>query len=355
MSDREFPQTYLDPEINLQSIHGVTSLKIPLPFEMSFRSVRRKLHKSIMALKIRDDKPEYRKSVRAFMSRKGKSITLSLKESDKAQLEAIALEFGLTWGDRPNISKLVEAIARRQLVIAPNHDWSKERMTALNRARTALIDAGEIQMAVAIAQLLLDRSELTIPLRNELEQFVQRPALAWRLQVERYIQRQQPFQLSYQDAAEQIWNFTVRYAEIATHEERQYLDCWCDETTGNQDLPELVHNWCLRLDRITDAAVAPVAGQWRTGLATILVEIHLFRGLAFAYRSKTNQDTINEWLNDPPQVRRIVRPVSHTFWFLREILRYGKDCEVVLPEQVRDLLKRELTALCDQYGLISEG
>lgn len=285
------------------------------------------------------------------MSRKGYSITLSISEQDKTQLESLALELGKTWGDRPNISKLIEAIARRQLVIAPNHDWTKERVAALNRARTALIDAGEIDMAVAIAQLLLERSELTIPLRHELEQFVARPVLPWRVEVQRYILRQQPFQLSYQDAAERVWHFTIRYAEIATHEARQYLDCWCEETESNQDLPELVHNWCLRIDRITDAAVSPIPGQWRSSLDTIPVELHLFRGLAFAYQSKTTNDTVNEWATDLPQVRRVVRQTSSTFWLIREVLRYGKDCEIVSPAAVRDRLKQELEPLCRLYGL----
>lgn len=288
------------------------------------------------------------------MSRKGHSITLSLREQDKAQLEALALEFGKTWGDRPNISKLIEAIARRELVIAPNHDWPKERVNALNRARTALIDAGEIDMAVAIAQLLLERSELTIPLRHELEQFVARPVLPWRMEVQRYILRQQPFQLSYQDAAGRILHFTIRYAEIATHESRQYLDCWCEETAGNQDLSALTHNWCLRIDRITDAAVSPIAGQWRPGLDTITVELHLFRGLAFAYQSKTAIDLVNEWATDLPQVRRVVRQVSSSFWLIREVLRYGKDCEIVSPEAMRDRLKQELEPLCKLYGLVSD-
>lgn len=288
------------------------------------------------------------------MGRRGQSITLSVSEADKAQLEALALEFGKTWGDRPNISRLVEAIARRQLVIAPNHDWTKERIAALNRARTALVDVGEIQMAVAIAHLLLERSELTLPLRTELEQFIQQPVLPWRLQVERYIRQNQPFQLSYQDAAERIWQFSIRYAELVTHEERQYLDCWCEETEGNRDLPELQHNWCLRLDRITDASVSPIAGQWQPGLAVILVEIHLFRGLAFAYRSKTNQDEVNEWLTDPPQVRRVVRRVSNTFWFIREILRYGQDCEIISPDSVRNRLKQEIIALGERYGFITQ-
>lgn len=54
------------------------------------------------------------------MTRKGRSITLSLEESDKAQLEAIALELGMKWGDDPNISRLIKAIARRQLLVFPN-------------------------------------------------------------------------------------------------------------------------------------------------------------------------------------------------------------------------------------------
>jgi WYL domain len=285
------------------------------------------------------------------MSRKGQSITLSLKEQDKAQLESLALEFGMTWGDRPNISKLVEAIARHELVIAPNHDWSKQRITALNRARTALVDAGEIQAAVEIAQLLLERSELTLPLRNDLEQFIAKPVLPWRLEVERYILRQQPFQLSYQDAADRIWHFTIRHAAIVTHEDRQYLDCWCEETEGNQDLPELQHNWCLRLDRITDAAISPIPGQWRSQLDTLAVELHLFNGLAFAYRSKTNRDEVNQWLADPPQVRQIVRQSTSTFWLIREVLRYGKDCAIVSPASVRDRLLQELLLTCSRYSL----
>ena len=284
------------------------------------------------------------------MSRKGQSITLSVSEQDKAQLERLALELGKTWGDRPNISKLIEAIARRQLVIAPNHDWSKERIAALNQARTALIDAGQIEAAVAVAQLLLERSELTLPLRHELEQFMARPASPWRVEIERYIRRQQPFQLSYQDAAERVWQFTIRYAEIATHEERQYLDCWCENTEGNQDLPELRHNWCLRLDRITDAAIAPVKGAWRNGLASLPVEIHLSRGLAFAYRSKTTRDEVNEWLTDSPQVRRVVRQVTHSFWFIREVLRYGQDCEVISPTAIRVRIAEEILAMHQTYA-----
>jgi WYL domain len=285
------------------------------------------------------------------MGRPGRSITLSLSEQDKAHLETLAVEFDMTWGDRPNISELVKAIASRKLVIAPNHDWTIERVHILNRARTALVDIGEIEIAMAIAQLLLERSELTIPLRAEIEQFTNQPTLSWRLEIERYIHRHQPFCLSYQDAAERVWQFTIRYAEIAKYEERQYLDCWCEEIDGSQDLPELAHNRCLRLDRITDAAVSPIEGKW-SELATIAVELHLFRGLAFAYRSKTARDEVNEWVAELPQVRRVVRRVSSTFWLIREVLRYGQDCEVIAPDAVRDRVKQEVRSLAVQYGLL---
>jgi WYL domain len=285
------------------------------------------------------------------MGRRGQSITLSISDRDKALLEALALEYAMTWGDRPNISKLVEAIARRELRIAPNHDWPLERITALNNARAALIDAGQIETAIAIAHILLERGELTIPLRNELERFVENPVATWRINLERNIRCLKPFQLSYQDAAERIWQFTVRHAAIVTHEERQYLDCWCEETEGNQDLPELAHNWSLRLDRITDAAIAPVKGSWRPGLAMVPVEMYLFNSLAFAYRSKTNQDLENEWLPERSQVRRVVRRVTSTFWFTREVLRYGQDCEVISPDTLRDRIRHNLTTALQRYSL----
>lgn len=287
------------------------------------------------------------------MSRKGQSITLSISDRDKAQLEAIARELGMMWGDRPNISKLVEAIARRQLLIAPNIDWKEPRLQALKQAMDALIDAGNILAALDIANLLLERSELSIPLQREIERFVENPPPAWRIEIERYIYRQQPFQLSYEDAAERIWHFHIYHAIITRHEDRQYLDCWSEETEGNQDLEELKHNWSLRLDRIPEAAIAPIKGEWRESLAYIPVEMHLFRGLALGYKTKTTEDISNEQLPESPQVRQVVRRVSSTFWFFREILRYGEDCAIVAPESVRDRFQQKLQALCRRYNIES--
>lgn len=285
------------------------------------------------------------------MTRKGRSITLSLEESDKTQLESIALELGMKWGDDPNISRLIKAIARRQLSVFPNNDWSRDRINTLNKARNLLIDAGQLEDALILANLLLERSEITIPLRQEIEQFVAKPAASWRIEVERHIRQQQPFQLAYQDAAERIWNFAISYAEITQHEERQYLDCWCEETEGNRDIAELSHNWCLRFDRMADVAISPIKGRWRSRLDSIPVELHLQRGLAFAYRSKTEADEINEWSDSLPQVRRVVRCVTNTFWFFREVRRYGSDCVIVSPDAVRDRFKQELMLTLEQYNL----
>jgi len=285
------------------------------------------------------------------VSRKGQSITLSISDEDKTQLEAIARKLGVMRGDRPNISGLVEAIARQQFQVAPNNNWSEIQIAASVKAIPALTDAGKVEEAQVVASLLLERSELSIPVREELQRFIKTPPVAWRQEIDRYILRQQPFQISYHDAADRLWSFTIRYAQITLHEQRHYLDCWCDETEGNQDLAELQHNWCLRLDRIPEAAIAPIEGKWRKNLDRIPVEMHLFRGLGFAYRTKTGQDTINEWLPDVPQVRRVIRQVSNTFWFFREVLRYGEDCEIVSPDNVRDRFKQKLRNLCQLYDI----
>ena len=285
------------------------------------------------------------------MSRKGQSITLSVSERDKAQLVEIASELGMTWGDRPNISKLVEAIARGQLLVFPNNDWTQTRINALVQALHALTDTGQLEPALELASLLKERSELSIPLRQEIERFIENPPPPWRLEIERYIRRQQPFQLAYRDAADRPWEFTIRHAQIAFHENRQYLDCWCDQTEGNQDLPELHHNWCLRLDRIpVEAAIVPVEGQWHQTPSYVKVEMHLYGGLAFAYKAKLG-DVSNNWLTDKPPVRQVVRQISSTFWFIREVLRYGEDCIVVSPESVRKRLSEKIIAMCQRYNL----
>ncbi len=282
------------------------------------------------------------------MGRKGQSITLSISEQEKLQLEALAHEKGMKWGEKPNISRLLKAIARQELLIASNHDWTQERIQALEQARQALIDLGKIDNAKEIAGILVQRSELQAPFRRKIESFLDILQTGWRQQMEQYIKERQPFKLTYQDAGGRLFHFTVLHAQIQLIEKRQYLMCRCEETEGSQDIPELRHNRCLRLDRIQEAAVTSIDRQWEIDLQRVAVEFHLLEGLAFAYNS-TNQDRfIGELEGDPP-IRRVIRPIYSTFWFFREISPYWEDCIIIAPENVRKLYREKVKRLYAQY------
>jgi hypothetical protein len=283
------------------------------------------------------------------MTRKKRSITLSIEEHEKAQLEQLALEFDQTWGDNPNVSKLVKAIAQGKLRLAANHDWSRDRINLLTRVLGWLKDDGQLHAALELADLLLERSELSDPLRYDIQTCAANPSAPWRIEIDRCIRLQRPFQLIYQDAADRLWNFTVRHATLERHEDRQYLACWCDETAGNQDIGPLQHNWSLRLDRIPEEAViSRTDGHWQPELSYIQVEFHLLAGLALGYRSKTDADIENQWLPDQ-QIRRVVRRIHNTFWFFREVRRYGAECVVVGPAEVRDRFARDAIAMANHY------
>lgn len=283
------------------------------------------------------------------MVRKRSSITLSISEQEKAQLEQLALAFGQTWGDNANVSKLIKAIAQGKLRIATNHDWGRDRFDTLNRALNRLKDAGDFAEALELAHLLLSRSELSRPLRQEIQGWVDEPGEPWRVQLEGFLRRDRPFRLAYQDAADRIWSFTVRYAHIQRYEDRQYLDCWCDQTEGNQDIEALKHNWSLRLDRIpSEAVLSPVEGSWQPGLSYVDVELHFLNYLALGYRPKTEADLVNEWLPEQ-QIRQVTRRVHNTFWFFREVRRYGADCVIVGPREVRDRFVQDLERAVQNY------
>ena len=282
------------------------------------------------------------------MSRKGESITLSISDRDKAQLEELALEFRMTWGERPNISKLVEAIARRQIQISKNTEWSSDRIEALNRAYKLLIDMGEIDRAKIIANLLLERSELTSPLRRDIEKFLDSSPESWRKTIDRYIKQHQSFRLQYLDAADCPHEFSIYYAKVNLHDKRLYLDCWCKEIESSNDVLALQHNRCLRLDRIpNEAAISAIEGKWRSQLDLIHVIFNLSGNLAYAYQPR-EEDIDNTWLEDRP-VRQVIRKISSTFWFYREIMPYAEDCEIIAPDDVREKFKEKVRSLYQKY------
>lgn len=82
------------------------------------------------------------------MSRKNESITLSCTESDKKALEKLAIKHGCTWGNKPNISELVQRIAQGKLQIVT----SKEDFEL-----SQLLDRPEVQRALQLLEKLKDR------------------------------------------------------------------------------------------------------------------------------------------------------------------------------------------------------
>lgn len=278
------------------------------------------------------------------MPRKKETITLSIPPGTKEQLEAIARRFGIFWGKSPSISGLLVAIAQQQIEVGKPFALEDPQVNALRQAIRDLIDAGHIEPAQVIMLLLLDRGNLETPLRQSLLQQVGQPMEAWRVRVNQLIEARQPFHLSYRNSQKQILEYAVRFAAIAPYEKGMYLQIWCEETEDSDDIPELVHNRCLRFDRIQ--SIVPISGEWRGQLDSIEVYLHFCGWLVKAYEPKPD-DLENEVIGE---VRQVIRRVSNPFWLIREVRRYGKDCEIVAPESVRDRFLEEQRATLERYG-----
>ncbi len=278
------------------------------------------------------------------MARKKETLTLSVPPGTKEKLEDIARRLDIKWGDNPSASGLVAAIAQNEVQVSRNRlTLNAKQIKALRQASKALLDAGQVEDAEILITLLLDQENLEAPLRQALLQQMNQPLQSARNQVDEYIRNQQPFRLSYKNSQDQELEFTVRYAEVRLYEKRFYLQIWCEETEDSRDLPELRHNRCLRLDRIN--GILPIEGEWRGSLDSIKVYLHFKRWLANAYEPKP-EDVENEFLGE---IRQVVRQVVNPFWLIREVFRYGQDCEIVAPDSVREQFKQELTKLYEVY------
>lgn len=281
------------------------------------------------------------------MPRKKDTITLSVPAGTKEKLEAIARRFGIMWGKSPSPSGLIAAIALNDLEVGPPFTLNPTQVAAIHQATKLLVDSGYMGEAQTLLGLLLDRGNLELPLRQKILQETSQPQIeAWRALVDRYRQDQQPFLLLYRNAQGQNLEYTVRYGQVSFYEKRFYLDIWCEETQDIQDtsFPELIHNRCLRFDRIQ--SIIPTQGHWREqGLDYLKVYLH-FRGeMVKAYESEDN-DISNQVIGE---VKQVVKQVSSTFWLVRQIRQYGKNCIIVAPETLREEIRKELRSLCQQY------
>jgi len=279
------------------------------------------------------------------MPRKKETLTLSVPVGTKAALDAIARRLKIFWGNNPSPSGLVGAIALGELEVAQPFALSSSQMKVLRQAIRDLVDADHLEEAKSVITLLIEKGNLEAPMRQDLMQQVSQPMEGWRIQVDQLIEQQQPFHLLYQNSQGQVLEYTVRYAEVMFYEKRYYLQIWCDETEDSQDLPELQHNRCFRLDRIQ--SIFPISGEWRGRFDTIDVQLNLSGWLVRAYEPKL--DDISDELVGT--VRRVTRRIVNPFWLIRDVFRYGEDCVIVSPESVRDRFKQKLRSLCEYYEL----
>lgn len=217
---------------------------------------------------------------------------LNIDRDCDAGLELAARLCGYTWGSRGNVREMVHAVGRGELFPVPL-DWKG-----------------------------LDRA----------------------IECDALIQQKQPFKLNYKDAQGVERLFSVRFAEIAYHEKRFYLDCWASETEDNSDLPELRHNWCFRFDRVVD--IQPeLSLAWLNGLDSTLVTFRLYGGMVKAYERRESDIQVESSGDSLTVTRRI----GNSFWFVRSILPYGANCEVLAPDEIRVKVAAEFKAAAARY------
>lgn len=278
------------------------------------------------------------------MPRKKETLTLSVPPGTKENLEAIADQLDIRWGQKPSPSGLVTAIANKELELGPSLKLTAEQVKALLQGFRDLIDAGHIEEAKSIITLLVNKGDLEAPLRQSLIQQSSQPLESWRIQVDRYIEQKQPFHLVYCNSQGQPLEYTVRHAEVIFYEKRYYLQIWCDEVDDSTDLPELKHNRCLRFDRIQGLLLGEE--KWRGRFDTIQVQLNFTGGLIRAYEPK-NEDIKDEIIHG---IRQVTRNVVNPFWLIREVRRYGSECVIVSPEAIRERFKQELLDMLKKYS-----
>ncbi|MFO5491021.1 MAG: hypothetical protein ACLBM6_00420 [Cuspidothrix sp.] len=75
------------------------------------------------------------------MTRKQESITLSLSLEHKAELEKLSLEFSCTWGNKPNVSGLMKAIAEGDILLSKADKPAKQKRALIKDAIASIQDA----------------------------------------------------------------------------------------------------------------------------------------------------------------------------------------------------------------------
>ncbi|NEO85327.1 MAG: WYL domain-containing protein [Spirulina sp. SIO3F2] len=280
------------------------------------------------------------------MPRKKDTITLSVPPGTKEKLEAIAEQNQIYWGKKPSVSGLLGAIAQGELSVGQPFQLNRVQIESLRQALKNLIDAGHPDHAQVLMSLLLERGALEMPLKQELLRTIDQTTESVRVRLNQLIEHQQPFLLTYQNSQDETLVFTVRFAQIKLYEKRLYLQTWCKEIIDSEDIPELQHHRCFRLDRMQNKYLLPIEEPWREGFDEVEVQLHLYGWLKKAYEPKP--DDIADEIRD--DYRWVKRRVINTFWFFRSIAPYYADCEIIAPASVRQRHQEHIAKLSQLYG-----
>jgi hypothetical protein len=240
---------------------------------------------------------------------------------------------------------MIKRIALRKFLVSKREDSPSPQTEISSEIQELLVKAIE-NSDFSLALIEWVKPQLSDNFREKLKNLFTKAA-SFRAVLE-MIEQKKPFKLFYQDAAGTDFIFSVAYAQMSNFEGKEYLECWCEETDGNRDLPELQHNWSFRPDRISHAGIVPWEVPWRSqGLDYINAEILLFDGLAHGYSPLPGDKA--EWIDSNPPTKRIIRPITSSFWFIRRILTYGAKCEVIGNKNLRDRIIQEILVMSENY------
>lgn len=78
---------------------------------------------------------------------KREKLTIAVSAEDKATLEKIALDLGQMWGNKPNISALMTAIAQGKIRLEQGEEPSPESKRGKKRLALAQIQEGLAKLA----------------------------------------------------------------------------------------------------------------------------------------------------------------------------------------------------------------
>ncbi|MEB3223295.1 MAG: WYL domain-containing protein [Candidatus Sericytochromatia bacterium] len=304
-------------------------------------------------------------------SRPKRPLTLSLPEGADERLAELALEWGFRWGKRGNPSALVAAVATGEL--APMR-LDAATLRALQLAVSALAEDGRTEDARTLLTLLTQRGAAPPGLHEGLRSQLEALESPSRRELERWIAARLPFLLRYRNRLGEERELTVVHARIRPEERRSYLEVRALEQKGNREIKPLRDNWVLRLDRVTAAqplggdgdegapspdalevehtAPAPASVTWAEGLASLTATLRLTGSLAHTYMRRPDDvhHALEEDFRTGQRILTVKREVTSSFWFLRDVLRHGGDCEVVDPPELRELVAREARRAAATYA-----